>query len=508
MSSMIRLRRVVQLACAAALSFPVGGAHAGDADARPNVLVFLVDDMGVMDTSLPFLVNESGEPKGYPLNSFYRTSSMERLAEHSLRFSRFYAHSVCSPSRMSLMTGQSSARHGTTTWVNPFTKNDGPDEWNWSGPDEQSMTMPRVLQQAGYRTIHCGKAHFGPVDHPGEDPRTMGFDVSIAGCSWGQPGSYYARDGFGKGGRLAVPGLDRYHGSELFLTEVLTLEMKGAISDAVKRGQPFFAHMSHYALHAPFHSDPKFAAHYKDSGRPDKAQAFATLVEGMDQSLGDLLDHLDAMGVAENTLIVFLGDNGSDAPLGGMFDVASSAPLRGKKGTSLEGGMRAPLIVGWAKPNPNALNQKRFPIRSGVESAVFATINDVFPTVMSVTGAQAPDAYVIDGGDLSGVLSGQGAAPDQKFLMHFPHPHNSGWFTSYHSDNWKLVYHYKKQKGKHIELFDLSADPAERKNLASDRSKKVHEMMALMNQELDECGVSFPLNVKNKRITRPSVDSL
>jgi arylsulfatase A-like enzyme len=98
----------------------------------------------------------------------------------------------------------------------------------------------------------------------------------------------------------------------------------------MKDGRPFFLHMAHYAVHAPFDSDPRFAANYKDSGKPALAQAFATLIEGMDKSLGDLLDHLEELSVAENTLIFFLGDNGSDAPLGHQHAVACAAPLRGK----------------------------------------------------------------------------------------------------------------------------------------------------------------------------------
>jgi arylsulfatase A-like enzyme len=119
----------------------------------------------------------------------------------------------------------------------------------------------------------------------------------------GQPGSYRGEEGFGanlksgaRGADKAVPGLEAYHGTDTFLTEALTRESKRHVSDAVRDAKPFFLYLAHYAVHAPFHSDSRFAENYKASGKPPAAQAFATLVEGMDKSLGDLLDHLDARG--------------------------------------------------------------------------------------------------------------------------------------------------------------------------------------------------------------------
>jgi hypothetical protein len=104
--------------------------------APPNIVVMLVDDMGVMDTSLPFLTGADGKPKRYPLNDFYRTPNMERLAARGIRFNNFCAMSVCSPTRISIMTGQNAARHRTTNWINPDNDNAGPQgpaEWNWKG---------------------------------------------------------------------------------------------------------------------------------------------------------------------------------------------------------------------------------------------------------------------------------------------------------------------------------------------------------------------------------------
>ncbi len=167
----------------------IGVVHAGASEVpRPNIMVFLVDDMGVMDTSVPFLTDESGRPKRYPLNDYYRTPNMQRLAARGIRFNNFYAMSVCSPTRVSILTGQDSARHRTTNWINPDKNNAGPfgpPAWNWEGLKKLDVTLPRLLQRAGYRTIHVGKGHFGARQYEGAEPKNLGFDVNVAGCSIG-----------------------------------------------------------------------------------------------------------------------------------------------------------------------------------------------------------------------------------------------------------------------------------------------------------------------------------
>lgn len=289
---------------------------------KPNIIVFLVDDMGVMDSQVPFLTDGRGNPVRYPLNDWYRTPGMERLAEQGIRFSTFYAQSVSSPTRASIMTGQNATRHRTTNWINSENNNKtpfGPTDWNWEGIKKEDITIPRLLQDAGYRTIHVGKAYFGCVGSDGEDPINVGFEVNIAGSSIGQPGSYHGGHGYGhiKGNkRRAVPGLEEYHGSNIFLSDALTIEADKQITQSVKEGEPFFLYMAHYAVHAPFETDERFINHYTSPDKSDKAKAFATLVEGMDKSLNDILNRLEELNVAESTLIIFLGDNGSDAPLG------------------------------------------------------------------------------------------------------------------------------------------------------------------------------------------------
>jgi arylsulfatase A-like enzyme len=471
---------------------------------QPNIVVFLVDDMGVMDTSVPFLTDEDGKPKRYPLNDYYRTPNMERLALRGIRFNNFYAMSVCSPTRISIMTGQNAARHHATNWINPDRNNRGPlgpPQWDWKGLVKGDVTLARLLQGAGYRTIHVGKGHFGARAFEGAEPKNLGFDINVGGASFGAPGSYYGEQNYGLGTRRAssaVPHLKKYHGTETFLTEALTIEANSHVADAVKADQPFFLYMSHYAVHAPFHSDPRFAANYKESGKPAAAQAFATLIEGMDKSLGDTLDQLDALGVSENTLIFFLGDNGSDAPLGHQHTVACAAPLRGKKGAHYEGGMRVPFIAAWAKAADNA-HQKRLPITAGAIQSQTAAIYDLFPTILGLTEVRAPGKHVVDGARLDTLLRGN---PDplreRTFLMHYPHaPHRSDYFTCYRRDDWKVIYHYYPSKGSEdsrYQLYNLRDDPFEQNNLAATKSDRLSVMMQSLIASMEQHNALYPVD--------------
>ncbi len=489
--------------------------------AQPNIVVMLVDDMGVMDTSLPFLTDAEGRPTRYPLNEYYRTPNMERLAARGVRFNDFCAMSVCSPTRVSIMTGQNAARHHTTNWINPDQDNrgpQGPPEWNWKGLSSTHVTLPRLLQSNGYRTIHVGKGHFAPREFEGANPQAIGFDINVAGASIGAPGSYFGTNNFGgkqprennkkqpnqadnkkKRTDHAVPGLEKYHGQEIFLTEALTIEAKQRLSDAVGESKPFFLYFAQYAVHAPFNSDPRFAANYKDSGKPEQAQAFATLIEGMDKSLGDILDHLDALGVADNTLVIFLGDNGSDAPLGHQHVVACAAPLRGKKGSHYEGGTRVPFIAAWAKSDASNAHQIRLPIAVGAVQNQQAAVQDLFPTILDLTGVASPSEHAVDGKKLHTLLTAkQDTTRDETFLMHYPHsPHRSDYFTVFRDGDWKVVYHYFPSDvsgGSHYQLFNLKNDPFEQNDLVKSEASELKRMMQRLIASLEAHEALYPLN--------------
>jgi arylsulfatase A-like enzyme len=483
----------------------------------PNVVVFLVDDMGVMDTSVPFLTASDGPPVRHPLNDFYRTPAMERLARQGVRFNQFSAMSVCSPTRISIMTGQNAARHRTTTWIDPDRNNagpSGPPGWNWEGLKPGDVTLAGLLNKRGYRTIHVGKGHFAPRAFAGADPAKLGFDINVGGGAFGAPGSYYGTSNFGLGGKRAhhaVPGLDKYHGQDIFLTEALTLEACAQVSLAVDADEPFFLYLPHYAVHAPFESDPRFAANYAGSDKPPAARAFATLIEGMDKSLGDLLDHLERLGVAENTLVLFLGDNGSDAPLGHEHAIACAAPLRGKKGSHYEGGTRVPFIAAWGSPNPDHVHQRRFPIPAGAIRSRLANVCDLFPTILRFVGAEIPSGHVIDGVSLERLFADEEDPQHPRdFLMHFPHaPHRSDYWTSYRDGDWKVIYHYfpaaSSAGGKRFQLFDLANDPSESNDLAEREPGHLRRLMGGMIAALAKYDALYPLAETDRSPVRPQL---
>lgn len=477
---------------------------------RPNIILFVVDDMGLMDTSVPFLVDKNGTANRTPLNNWYHTPAMERLAQRGIRFSTFYAQSVSSPSRNCLMTGKNATRHQTTNWIDPYHNNRnqyGPYKWNWKGVSTEKNTLPRLLNDAGYATIHVGKAHLGPFGSEAENPRNIGFDVNIAGSAIGEPGSYYAENAYGlKGGSRshAVPGLEKYHDTHTFLTEALTIEAKKELDKVVGRKKPFFLQMAQYAVHTPLDTDPRYIQRYQaDSTKSEQAKAYATLIEGMDASLGALMSYLEQKGIAEETLIIFVGDNGGDAPLGETRGYAASAPLRGRKGTEFEGGMRVPFIVSWCKPNPRNKLQKRLPIASGAVQTQLAAIMDIFPTILHAAGEALPDTTIIDGVDLTPMLTGtRDPKRDDTFLMHFPHNHRGSYFTVFRKGDYKLIYYYNPEhpEAPQCLLYNLSSDPGETTDIAFEEPYKTVSMVEEMTKRLEREQALYPVSYEGKEI--------
>jgi arylsulfatase A-like enzyme len=217
----------------------------------------------------------------------------------------------------------------------------------------------------------------------------------------------------------------------------------------------------------------------------------------MDKSLGDLLDHLEKLGVAENTLIFFLGDNGSDAPLGHEHAVACAAPLRGKKGSHYEGGMRVPFIAAWAKPSPANPHQQRLPIAAGAIQRQQAAVMDLFPTILGLTGTSVPSGHVVDGARLDALHAGR-ADPrrSESFLMHYPHaPHRSDYWTSFRDGPWKVIYHYQPSvasENSHYQLFHLGRDPFEQNNVAGSEPAELRRMMQGLIAALEKHGAVYP----------------
>jgi arylsulfatase A-like enzyme len=219
----------------------------------------------------------------------------------------------------------------------------------------------------------------------------------------------------------------------------------------------------------------------------------------MDKSLGDVLDNLDALGVAENTLVFFVGDNGSDAPLGHEHAVACAAPLRGKKGSHYEGGMRVPFIAAWAKANPEHAHQRRLPIAAGAIQSQTGAVYDLFPTILALTQVPAPQKHIVDGSRLDTLLAGKSdKTRGQIFLMNYPHaPHRSDYFTCYRNGDWKVIYHYypsEASENSHYQLFNLADDPFEQKNVAATNPDQLRKMMQGLIAGLEQHDAQYPVD--------------
>lgn len=471
-------------------------------DRPPNILFFFVDDMGWQETSVPFHTETTD------LNRRYRTPSMQRLSREGMKFRQAYACAVCSPSRISLMTGMNAARHMVTNWT--LRKNHQPDpphpqvspaRWNLNGLSPRpgvertvhAVTLPMLLRQAGFRTIHCGKAHFGAQGTPGEDPLNLGFDINIAGHAAGGPGSYYGKYNFSaawrKGDRIwDVPGLEPYHGQEINLTEALTQEAIKAIEQAVRDNVPFYLYMSHYAIHAPWEKDDRFHEKYLDAGLTALPATYASMIEGMDRSLGDLLDCLVGNGIAEDTVVVFMSDNGQPK------QVPRNEPLRGHKLTPYEGGVRVPLIVKWpGVTKPDSVCEDQYVI-----------IEDIFPTFLEIAGVEH---YEQVGGKVDGVsfvprLRGDRGYPaNRPIYWHFPNTYDQPPYSSVRRGDWKLIYHHATRK---LELFNLKQDLSERNDLSRREPVKTRELAGILSGFLRETKASMTQDkVTNRPVEYP-----
>lgn len=473
---------------------------AGQAAAqRPNIILFLVDDMGWQDTSLPFWTEKT------PYNRLFETPNMERLARQGMQFTQAYACSISSPSRCSLLSGANAARHRVTNWTYP--KNASTDrpsdllqmpDWNVNGlcqvpgiPRTYPITsLPQLLKDAGYHTIHCGKAHWGAVDTPGEDPHHFGFEVNIAGHAGGAPTSYLPERNYGNriDGQpnpwFAVPGLEHYWQTDTFLSEALTLEAKKALDKSLQYDQPFFLYMAHYAVHVPIDKDRRFFGKYIEKGYSEKEAAYAALVEGMDKSLGDLMDWLEANGQADRTIILFMSDNGGLAAEPAWRDGPAhtqNAPLNSGKGSAYEGGVREPMIVSW----PGT-------VAPGTRCNKYVLIEDFFPTILEMAGITGyKTIQPIDGVSFVPLLKGTGD-PSKGRQLYWNYPNlwgndgpGIGATCAVRDGDWKLIYYYADGKK---ELFNIKNDIGEKHDLAAehpDRVKKLSEDLGAYLRRVD-----------------------
>lgn len=471
--------------------------------APPNIIVFLVDDMGWQDTSVPFWDKET------PFNRRYQTPNMERLASEGMKFTQAYATPVCTPTRVSLMTGMNAARHRVTNWTSARDKIHGMEKnhpalqfpiWNMNGlspviGDSHAVyatPLPELLKQAGYYTIHVGKAHFGARGTIGENPINLGFKVNIGGTGAGQPGSYLGTENYGNGitklKPWAVPDLNEYFGKDIFLTEALTLEAIKAMDTAVTNKKPFFLYMAHYAVHTPIMGDDQFLQKYLDTGIDSTEAKYASMIEGMDQSLGNIMDYLTKKNLDKNTIILFMSDNGGlSAVARGGEKHTHNKPLASGKGSVREGGIREPMIVKW----PGI-------VKSNSVSDEYLIIEDFYPTILEMAGiTNVETVQKIDGISFMPLLNGEKMKEkDRPLFWHYPNewgPSGPGIGASsvVRKGDWKLIYYHIDER---TELFDLKEDIGEQHDLVASNPEKVRELATVLSDYLQTVNAQMPIH--------------
>lgn len=469
---------------------------------KPNIVLFLVDDMGWQDTSVPFWNKKT------PFNEMYHTPNMERLAADGVKFTQAYATAVCSPTRVSLMTGMNAARHRVTNWtlrkdsIQPMEKNHPTLEfplWNVNGMSPvagypksvHATSLPQVLHDVGYYTVHSGKAHLGAIGTPGENPLNLGFDVNIAGHAAGAPESYLGTDNFGNGieGKevWAVPGLEKYHGKKIHLSEAITQEALTSLDSVVATQQPFFLYMAHYAVHTPIMADDRFVQKYYENEMDSIEARYASLIEGMDKSLGDIMDYLDEKKITENTIILFMSDNGGlSAVARGGEKHTHNKPLASGKGAVYEGGIREPMLVKWpGKVAPNTISEE------------YVIIEDFYPTILEMAGVEGVETVqTVDGQSFVSVLKAaeKQASQERPLFWHYPNEWGPdgpgiGASSAVRKGDWKFIYFHADRR---MELYNLKSDIGETKNVIDENPDVVWDLATVLTIHLKEVKAQMP----------------
>ncbi len=463
------MRRYGQALCLFFASFLVVGCTAEAPTPRPNVVVILIDDLGWIDT-------------GVYGSAFYETPHIDRLAAEGVRFTQFYtASSVCSPTRASLMTGKHPARLHLTNWIGGEQK--GPllqAEYIRQLPLEE-VTLGETFQHAGYATGYIGKWHLGRESFMPED-QGFGFVKAVNGA--GQPSSYFSPYQNANRPLTDVPDLDG-DPEGTYLTDRLTdiaIDFLEAYRDST-----FFLVLSHYAVHTPLQSkdsltqkyeakaeqlSPRDAPSFLPEGtlgvtrqRQDHA-AYAGMIESTDESVGRVLDTLEALGVDDNTIVVFVSDNGGLSTLSNdrAWAPTSNRPLRAGKGLLYEGGIRVPLII----KGPGLAGASRL-------SHTPTMTTDLYPTLLAMAGLpQQPDQHR-DGVNLATLLTGEKDLSRDTLYWHFPHYHGSGNRPTgaIRVGAFKLIEWFEDGR---VELYNLDEDLSEANDLAAVMPEKAEEL--------------------------------
>jgi arylsulfatase A-like enzyme len=459
------------LLCASALAAP------------PNVLLIVVDDMGWTG------------PACYG-SDLHETRNIDRLASEGMRFTQAYSASpICTPTRASIMTGLHPARLHMTVWsenarsqqtrTEPSTRlllaADSEPDLAW-----RYVTLAESFRERGYTTAHVGKWHLGAAKHY---PQTQGFDLSVGASLWGAPrtywhpywGAHYRGDGSLREYRY-MPGVNGGEEGE-YLTDRLTDE---AIAMLEGMGdKPFFVHMSYHNPHTPIEGKPELAKYYEGKITDDSVHRhaeYAAMVHTLDVNVGRLLDALERLGVADNTIVIFLSDNGGYTNTLDGQQITGNAPLRSGKGSLYEGGTRIPFIVKWPEHT-----------RPGTVSDAPVATMDLYPTLHEMLGidAEAPNDEGQDGLSLVPLLTGKAEGVNRDTLYwHYPHYYfNTAPVSAIRDGDWKLISYYEDDR---VELYNLAEDPGEATNLSTAQVKRTLELRGKLRAWLTRVDANLP----------------
>ncbi len=416
---------------------------------KPNIIFILADDLGWADL-------------GCYGNTFNETPNLDRLAREGLRFTQFYAGPVCSPTRTNLQSGLDQARFGITQHIpghrRPYARLADPVV-----PQQLPLeveTFAERLGAVGYKTGYFGKWHLGGA---GFGPTQQGWQTALEFQGHTQPPS--------------VTGSKETRRNAEFITE------KAVAFIAANRTQPFLLQVSHFAVHIPLSTTPellkKYSAKAPAPGYPSNP-TYAGLLEELDQSVGRIVEAVDRAGLAENTLIVFLSDNGGIEHEQSGRIVTSNRPLRGEKGTLYEGGVRIPALARW----PGTIS-------AGRESALPAITHDIYPTFVELGRASLPTTQPLDGVSLAALLRHPTASLARDTLYwHLPHYHHSTPASSLRRGDWKLIEFFEDNA---LELYNLAADPAEKNNLAAREPARARELRDALVAWRTRVGARLPV---------------
>ena len=431
----------------------------------PNVVLIMADDLGWKD------LNCYG-------NTTLETPALNRLASQGMLFTDAYSASpVCSPTRAALMTGLAPARLNITNhaaghppgFTLPGTELQTP-RWNRHLALDY-VTIAERFQQAGYATAFVGKWHLShrpkgspPPTEEALRPEHQGFDVNIGGCDYGGPPSYFSP--------YRNPTIEDQEPDE-YLPFRLADECIQFIEQ--NRAKPFFLCWWNYSVHYPFQAPAdlieKYEARQASTSPQIKNPTYAAMIEGMDQSVGRLMNFLDQSGLAEQTLVIFTSDNGPFA--------ADVRPLRGEKGHLYEGGIRVPFLVRWPGQ-----------IEPGSRSNTPIITMDVVATLENV--CHLPSNGALDGVDLTPLLTGKGPLAREAIYFHYPnyafHKKNR-LGSAIRQGNFKLIKFYD---GPTTELYDLASDLGETKNLTETHPELAKQMENRLDRWLRQTGASQP----------------